>query len=509
MEYYRYFGLEGPPFQPASPYTAVYFSATHLQGLATLESGLVSDLSGLTLLTGEAGSGKTTLIYSLLQRDHKRVRIAHIDDPKLPFLEMLKAIVSQFNLYSPGETKLDYVNVLVHLLDLHGKEERIAIVVDGAQTLSDDTLEELRLLSNRGQRADRCLQLILVGQPELAERLKKPELRQLNQRIPSRGVLKPLNNADATMYVECRLSAQGGQIANVFERGALNHLLRRGDGIPRKINMLCYNAMVAAFQDNERKVSVGTAKRIAAEYSDLVSIKHRKPLLRYLEKPALGLLGALALLLLVGLFYPNAASEWIAEQALSLGSAIAHRVAPHSNEAKGPVPLTPAQREALERNLEEAAARPKPVAAPPAPHPAAAPAALAPAAAPPAPPKVTAAAPKVAAPETHWIPPGPTAAEVSARAKAAQAAAVSAAPAQRNQIVVRQGDTLEQIAVRYFGSTAELGRLIKANPQLHDINQLSVGEIIYLPPGITPKAPSTASASATAPAPPATSDSPE
>jgi general secretion pathway protein A len=509
MEYYRYFRLEGPPFQPASPYTAVYFSATHLQGLATLESGLVSDLSGLTLLTGEAGSGKTTLIYALLQRDHKRVRIAHIDDPKLPFIEMLKAIVSQFNLYSPGETKLDYVNVLVHLLDLHGQEERIAIVVDEAQTLSDDTLEELRLLSNRGQRADRCLQLILVGQPELAERLKKPELRQLNQRISSRGTLKPLNNADATMYVECRLSAQGGQISDIFERGALNHLLRRSDGIPRKINMLCYNAMVAAFQDNERKVSAGTAKRIAAEYSDLVSIKHRKPLLRYLEKPALGLLGVLALLLLVGLFYPNVASEWIAESALSVGTAIAHRVAPHRNEAKGPVPLTPAERAALKRHLQEAAARPK-AAAPPAPQPAAEPTSLAPPAAPPAPPKV-AVAPPAPAHEEHWVAPGPTAAEVSAREGAPQPDTVPAASAQGNQIVVRQGDTLEQIAVRYFGTTAGLSRLIKANPQLHDINRLSVGEIINLPPGVTPKAVHTASATApsSATAPPAADNPPE
>src|ERR1700689_3748173 len=125
MEYYQYFRLDGPPFQPASPHSAVYFSPTHLQGLATLESGLTGNLSGLNLLTGEAGIGKTTLIYSLLQRDYKRARIAHIDDPKLSFLEMLQVVLTQLNLYSAGATKLDYLNVLDHLLDLHGKEERI------------------------------------------------------------------------------------------------------------------------------------------------------------------------------------------------------------------------------------------------------------------------------------------------------------------------------------------------------------------------------------------------
>src|ERR1700674_1152051 len=249
--YEQYFRLKGPPFQPASPEGAVYFSPTHLAGLATLESGLSGELSGLTLLTGEAGTGKTTLLYSLLQRDYKRVRIAHIDDPKLTFLEIMRLILTQLNLYSPGSTKLDYLNVLDHLLELHGKEERIAIVIDEAQVLSDDILEELRLLSNRGQRDDRCLQLILVGQPELAERLKKPELRQLNQRISSRGMLRPLTSAEAITYVESKLIAQGSTIAALFEPRALPHLLKRSDGIPRKINMLCHTALNAAFYANE------------------------------------------------------------------------------------------------------------------------------------------------------------------------------------------------------------------------------------------------------------------
>src|SRR5258708_39994680 len=133
MEYYQYFRLEGPPFQPASRDGAVYFSPTHLEGLATLEAGLSGELNGLTLLTGEAGTGKTALIYSLLQRDSKRVRIAHIDDPKLSFLEIMRVILTQMNLYSAGSTKLDYLKTMDHLLELHGNEERIAIVVDEAQ----------------------------------------------------------------------------------------------------------------------------------------------------------------------------------------------------------------------------------------------------------------------------------------------------------------------------------------------------------------------------------------
>src|SRR5580704_8397131 len=230
--YYQHFRLKGPPFQAASRDGAVYFSPTHLAGLATLETGL-SQENGFTLLTGEAGTGKTTLIYSLLQRDFKRVRIAHIDDPKLSFLEMMRVVLTQLNLYSTGSTKLDYLEALDRFLELRGKEERIAIIVDESQVVTDDVLEELRLLSNHVQSHGRSLQLVLVGHPELAERLKQPELRQLNQRISSRGVLKPLNSEQAAKYVECRLSAQGGSCAAIFEPHALNSLLRRSDGIPR------------------------------------------------------------------------------------------------------------------------------------------------------------------------------------------------------------------------------------------------------------------------------------
>jgi len=300
MEYYQYFFLKGPPFQPASPDSAVYLSPTHLEGLAILESGLSGELTGLTMLTGEAGSGKTTLIYSLLQRDFKRVRIAHIEDPKLSFPEIMQVVLRQMNLYSTGSTKLEYLEALDKLVKLRGKEERIAIIVDESQLLSDDVLEELRLLSNR---SDRSLQLILVGHPELAERLKKPELRQLNQRISSRGVLEPISNAQAIKYVECKLSAQGSNCAAIFERGALKRLLRRSDGIPRKINMLCHTAMQAAYNAGERKVSYKTANKVAASYHDSVKIKKQGFSLRPLAMPAL--IAGTAFVLLQGV-------EWVA-----------------------------------------------------------------------------------------------------------------------------------------------------------------------------------------------------
>jgi general secretion pathway protein A len=468
--YYHHFHLKGPPFEAASPNGAVYFSPTHLQGLATLEAGLSQELRGFTLLTGEAGTGKTTLIYSLLQRDYKRVRIAHIDDPKLSFPEIMKVVLAQLNLYSTGSSKLDYLEALDKFLKLHDRDERIAIILDEAQVLSDDALEELRLLSNHVQSNDRWLQLILVGQPELAERLKTPELRALNQRISSRGVLKPLNAAQASNYVECKLSAQGSKCSAVFERGALKTLLRRSDGLPRKINTLCHSAMMAAYSADEKKVSVRTARKVAAEYHDSVSITGRRSGAR-LVPAVVGTALALMLLLFV---YPHVSSDWELHQKASMGGT-------HERTARPAKPVK--QVKTVEQSGVEgrpdSGGKPKVAAASVAPHPVELRVSLAPGA--------TTTRSDSAVPATAQRPRIVPAAPVTpaVRAAAQKQSAVPAASKQRTQVTVRYGDTLEKIAIRYFGSKSGINQLVDANPQLNDINQLSVGEIIYLPAGVS------------------------
>lgn len=483
MEYWEYFRLEGPPFRPASPDGAVYFSPTHLEGLATLEAGLSGQLNGLTLLTGEAGTGKTTLIYSLLRRDFKRVRVAHIDDPKLSFLEIMQVILTQMNLYSAGSTKLDYLKTIDHLLELHGSEERIAIVVDEGQVLSDDVLEELRLLWNRGQRNDRCLlQVILVGQPELAERLKKPQLRQLNQRISSRGVLKPLNVRQGIMYVDCKLTAQGSSASTIFEPRALNHLLRHSDGIPRKINMLCHNAMLAGFHALERQVSFKTAKKVADDYEKSVAIAGRKSVARRLLMPALAV--AAAALLFLGFHYQRLWRNWVAKQ-LVAGGASEPTLEPLEmvEQAQAAKHLNAVEQAEVEGHA-DSGAKPQ-TATGVASHPVAMQASHAPGSLPPAVPNTDLAHPATA-PAISLV--------ANARAATAPGAGMQqqtgapAAPARPSQIIVASGDTLEKIALRYFGSTSGIHELIKANPQLTNINQLDVGQIIYLPAGISAKA---------------------
>jgi general secretion pathway protein A len=462
MEYFQYFLLKGSPFKPASPKNAVYFSPTHLEGLTTLESGLLGELTGLTMLTGEAGTGKTTLIYAMLQRDYKRVRIARVDDPKLSFLEMMQVVMPQLNLYSSGTTKLDYLKTLDHLLDLHGKEERIAIIVDEAQVVSDEVLDELRLLSNRGQRDDRRLQLILVGQPELAERLKQPKLRQLNQRISTRGMLRPLNPREALMYVECLLSAQGGKSSAIFEPHALERLLRLSDGIPRKINMLCHAAMMAAFYTGDRKITVRTAKKIAAEYQ--ASIGQAKGFSLGGLATVMG--AAVAAILLLGFVYRNGWWGQARARATFLSDIIGKRIQQADLKATSPKALAvyPEAKPAASisaREREAGMVNAPALTTPPAPN---------------------AVMTHAAAEQT------PISRQTGSTGGSTQAQANSAAQAQtRSQVTVREGDTLEKIAARYLGSDAEVNNLIQANPQIADVNDLSVGQTIYLPSGIAPK----------------------
>jgi len=473
--YDQHFHLSGPPFKTASPNSAIFLSPTHLEGLATLEWGLSRELNGFTLLTGEAGTGKTTLIYSLLQRDFKQVRIAYIADPKLSFLEILRVILHELNLYSTGSTKLDYFEALDRFLNLRDKEERVAIIVDESQVLSDDALEELRLLSNHGQRYDRCLQLILVGQPELVERLKKPELRQLNQRISARGVLNPLNTGESLNYVECRLRARGGACAQIFEPGALERLLQHSDGIPRKINQLCHNAMLLAYSAGAKKVSLKTAKETAAEYDDSPRLSNQPSSAPHPQKkPALIAGATLASLLLLSFVYLHVSSGQSIKQNVSSGQATEQTVRPVQTVK----PLGMGGRA-------DPAAMPPPVS-PLTPHPVEHRAS-------PAPEMAVPRAPKGGVPGLDTTPemrivsagPGPIAVSAATQEQTAAPAPME----RRRQITVRYGDTIERLAIRYFGTKSGINDLIDANPQLTNINRLSSGQILYLPSGSNLKAP--------------------
>ena len=313
--YHQHFKLSGAPFQFTPAQGALYLSKTHREGLAGLEWSLLHEPTGFTLLVGESGIGKTTLVCSILARCYANVRTAYVTSPKLNFDQMMQVIMSQFLRAASDQTKLQLIEGFTQLLDDLTQGERLVIIIDEAQELADETLEEFRLLSNVDTAAERRLQIIFVGQPELIDRLASPKMESLNQRIGARVMLKPLGAAEVHEYIDCRLRTKGGAAKRIFAPAALNHLVQHSRGIPRRANVLCHNSMLLGFAAGRGKVSVGMAKAAVNEFENLLGGKAaledqpgRAPRLRHLSRAALAV-GALALVAL-GVLYVWSSERW-------------------------------------------------------------------------------------------------------------------------------------------------------------------------------------------------------
>jgi type II secretory pathway predicted ATPase ExeA/LysM repeat protein len=271
--YYEHFRLTGPPFEFNPSASVLFMSAGHREGLAALEWGL-SEPSGFTMLVGEIGAGKTTLIHSLLSTCHSGVRTAWVANPRISFEEMLRQILGQL-----GVNRSEKVGKFVLLQAFEAQlaslkpDECLAVIIDEAQDLSDDALEDLRLLSNFQSLERRRLQIVLVGQPDLAIRLASAKLRQLNQRIGARALLPTLQGNEIYDYVDYRLRPKGGDIKTLFTHGALKELSRASGGIPRRINVLCHNALFHAFAQGEPCVTAENMRDAAHDYDHLLVSK--------------------------------------------------------------------------------------------------------------------------------------------------------------------------------------------------------------------------------------------
>ena len=268
--FYESFGLNGPAFAALDSTEPLFLGAGHREGLAGLEWGLLQDPSDFTMLVGEIGTGKTTLIHALLANTPSEVRVAFINNPALSFMEILRHITAQFGLAPESASKLGYINALDNFVTTRPAGDSVAIIVDEAQNLADETLEELRLLSNARLAGQRRLKIVLVGQLELARRLARPQLRQLNQRIGARVMLRALGPQEVRDYVEYRLEARGGSVEKLFKGDAMREVVRLSGGFPRRINVLCYNAMVLAFARQASQIEAGDIREAARSYDHLV-----------------------------------------------------------------------------------------------------------------------------------------------------------------------------------------------------------------------------------------------
>lgn len=264
--YQRHFGLAAAPFSIAPDPRYLYMSQRHQEALAHLLYGLGGD-GGFVLLTGEVGAGKTTICRCLLEQIHESCDVAYIFNPKLTVGELLSTLCVEFGIdYPPGNTSVKvYIDCINrYLLDAHARGRSTVLIIDEAQNLSTAVLEQMRLLTNLETSQRKLLQIILIGQPELAVMLDQPELRQLAQRIVARYHLGPLTRAELAAYVGHRLDVAGGR-RDLFPLSLMGRLHQLSGGVPRVINVLCDRALLGAYVQGRERVSRATLVQAAHE----------------------------------------------------------------------------------------------------------------------------------------------------------------------------------------------------------------------------------------------------
>jgi len=263
--YLRHFGLEHKPFAITPDPRFLYLSERYREALAHLLYG-VGESGGFVLLTGEVGTGKTTLCRGLLEQLPADVDAALVINPSLTADELVAAICDELHLErSPsvaGKALVDRLNH--HLLTSHAGGRRIVLIIDEAQLLGPEALEQVRLLTNLETHTEKLLQVILIGQPELRDLLARPGLRQLAQRITARYHLEPLTRDEVDAYIDHRLRLAGAD-GGLFTRGAKTHIQRASRGIPRLINSLCDRALLGAYAQGTSRVDTATAVRAGTE----------------------------------------------------------------------------------------------------------------------------------------------------------------------------------------------------------------------------------------------------
>jgi general secretion pathway protein A len=225
----------------------LYLGETHREGLAMLVYA-VRARKGFVVLSGEVGTGKTTLVHALLSQLDADMPSAFIFNPKLDALDLFRMLFDEFGITRPCHTKAEYLLELNHFLIECLKQDRTALlIIDEAQNLSPELLEEVRLLSNLETPTSKLLQIMLVGQPELSEMLDREDLRQLRQRVVLRHSLKPFDAEELGRYVDERLRLAGYNGKGIFKRSARKRLLDVTGGVPRLVNVVCDGALLAGY----------------------------------------------------------------------------------------------------------------------------------------------------------------------------------------------------------------------------------------------------------------------
>ncbi len=442
--YYSHFGLSAAPFQLTPNREMPFLGRTHREALAALEWGL-TDPNGFALLIGEPGTGKTSLILTLMETDHAGIRVIHINRP-IALKEILHLLASEAGIAASDEPSIEFMRSFRERMA--SQQLRPVIVIDEAQGLSDETLESLRLLANDAADGRFALQLILVGQPDLLNRLKRSQLRALDQRISTRAVLKRLERGEVHDYIDHRLQICGSSASQLFSAAAMRALTRRGSRIPREINLLCHNSLILAYAAGRDRVETSMVRAAAADFethagsirgSGLGSFFYR---LRNLPTVSRGALVIATLLGGAALGWPLAAHTGAAVRPHSskpnITAATASFETRTNNSARGQV----AQID--QRDVHRVAQ-------------------------------------SVTPPDQAAQPVTPTALERPPQPQSSTSPSSNASPLKT--VVIEAGDNLSSIAEQYLGSNdpAAIRRLIAANPQISDTNLIHPGEVVHVP----------------------------
>lgn len=270
--YTGFFGLTSEPFSIAPNPEFMYLSPRHAEALAHLRYGL-GDAGGFVLLTGEVGTGKTTVSRSLLQELDEQTDVAFILNPTLSALELLAAMCDELKIrYRKTDASLKLLSdkITQRLQKNHEAGKKTILIIDEAQHLQPAVLEQLRLLTNLETNTKKLLQVILIGQPELQQLLQRNDLRQLAQRITARYHLLPLSYAEVQQYVRFRLQVAGCQ-RPVFSEKAVKKLFELSGGIPRLLNLLADRSLLAAYSQQQPLVEVSAVQRAAAEILPVIT----------------------------------------------------------------------------------------------------------------------------------------------------------------------------------------------------------------------------------------------
>lgn len=263
--YEEFFNFRSKPFDLLPNPDMLFMSRSHGKALSYLRYG-IKERVGFILLSGEVGAGKTTLIRELIKRHLDNVTLAKIFNTKVDSHQLLTMINDDFGLETDGRSKAALLRDLNEfLIDQYAEGKRAVLIIDEAQNLSTDLLEEIRMLSNLETDGGKLLQIVLVGQPELRETLNSPELLQLRQRIQIGCHLKPLDREEVTEYIYYRMEGAGNRNAVTFAPEALNLIHELSRGVPRLINILCDYLLLDAFASEKKDIAGDDVSAIADE----------------------------------------------------------------------------------------------------------------------------------------------------------------------------------------------------------------------------------------------------